>query len=185
MAEGSRHRISRRFVTDFCICCVRLNRRSSEDNFTPAINSAWPDYFLGRHSEDLGKSTLCRNCRCSIRSQAIVQPRFLPRRGLHIPRLFRLGPRQCLVRRFTVFRFTLSACAMAASVSPLSNKMCTRDSKPLPKPVAFLPKFFSASAFRNSAACRRGVRCANSKNRLLRASLLAFILRSRFHPEWT
>src|ERR1700722_4754666 len=74
---------------------------------------------------------------------------------------------------------------MAASVSPLPNNTRTRDSNPLPKPTALAPKRFKVSTFRNGGSSRRGAGCANLKNLLPRARLLALALRSVFHPELT
>lgn len=99
------------------------------------------------------------------------------------PYLLRFGLRQRLVRRFTVILWTLSALAMAASVNPFLNKTRTRESNPLSKPAALTPKCLTASTFRNGATSRRDAALANWKNRLRRASLLAFFLRSLFHPE--
>ncbi len=91
--------------------------------------------------------------------------------------------RHNLTRSSTVVCATLSTRAMARMLSPFSAKTRTCASNFSPNAVALMPKCSTASAFRNGARSRRGVRWANLKNRLLRASFRALTLRSSVQPE--
>ena len=70
------------------------------------------------------------------------------------------------------------------SAEPLLSQdthSCVKFSSPYG--VALAPKCSTASAFRNGANSRRGVRWANLKNWLFRASFRALALRSSVQPE--